>query len=71
MATKRLCDICLKECSVDEQLSLYYGPPKFTKSMAARVGTKIVIMHDICRDCYNWLTKEIKCRKELYENVEN
>lgn len=71
MAIKRLCDICGKECPMDEQLSLYFSPPTSTRSMAAKVGTKIVLMNDICKDCYDWLTKELKCRKELYENVEN
>ena len=70
MSIKRLCDICGKECPMDEQLSLYFCPPTSTRSMAAQVGTKIVLMNDICKDCYDWLTKELKCRKELYENVE-
>lgn len=70
MSIKRLCDICGKECPMDKQLSLYFGPPTSTRSMAAKVGTKIVLMNDICKDCYDWLTKELKCRKELYENVE-
>lgn len=71
MSIKRLCDICGKECPMDEQLSLYFGPPTSTRSMAAKVGTKIVLMNDICKDCYDWLTKELKCRRELYENAEN
>ena len=70
MSIKRLCDICGKECPMDEQLSLYFGPPISTRSMAAKVGTKIVLMNDICKDCYDWLTKELKCRRELYENAE-
>lgn len=70
MSTKRLCDICGKECPMDEQLSLCFGPTTSTRSMAAKVGTKIVLLNDICKDCYDWLTKELKCRKELYENVE-
>ena len=70
MSIKRLCDICGKECSMDEQLSLYFGPPTSTRSMAAKVGTKIVLLNDICKDCYDWLTKELKCRRELYENAE-
>ena len=70
MSIKRLCDICGKECPRDEQLSLYFGPPTSTRSMAAKVGTKIVLMNDICKDCYDWLTKELKCRRELYENAE-
>ena len=70
MSVKRLCDICGKACPRDEQLSLYFGPPTSKRSMTAKVGTKIVLLNDICKDCYDWLTKELKCRKELYENVE-
>ena len=58
------------EEEMSEQLSLYFGPPTSTRSMAAKVGTKIVLMNDICKDCYDWLTKELKCRRELYENAE-
>lgn len=70
MSIKRLCDICGKECTMDEHLSLHFGPPTSTRSMTAKVGTKIVLMNDICKDCYDWLTKELKCRRELYENAE-
>lgn len=70
MSIKRLCDICGKECAMDEHLSLHFGPPKSTRSMMADVDAKAVFLDDICRDCYDWLVKELKCRRELYENAE-
>lgn len=70
MSIKRLCDICGKECPMNEQLSLYFGPPSSTRSMAAKASTKVVLLDDICKDCYDWLAKELKCRRELYENAE-
>lgn len=71
MATKRLCDICGKECTMDENVSLYFGPmTPMPRSMTTDIEIKTIILNDICRDCYNWLMKEVKCRRELYENVE-
>lgn len=70
MSIKRLCDICGKECTLDEHLSLHFGPMISPRSMMTDGEAKRVFLDDICRDCYDWLTKELKCRKELYENVE-
>lgn len=70
MSIKRLCDICGKECTLDEHLSLHFGPMISPRSMMTDGEAKIVLLNDICRDCYDWLTKELKCRRELYENAE-
>ena len=70
MAIKRLCDICGKECTMDEHLSLHFGPQRSTSSLLTDGEAKTVFLADICIDCYNWLAKELNCRKELYENVE-